>query len=280
MRTLQSALCAAAALLAFPALASDVAFSPHRAVYDITLARAAPGSGVAGLTGRMVFELNGSACEGFTQNMRFVTRMTNQEGTETVNDLRASSFEEAAGKRLRFSSTQYQNEDVVESSQGDATRGADAESVKVDLKKPAKKKFDLPKDIYFPIQHAAALITSAREGRQLFTANLYDGSEKGDKYYLTTSVIGNKTERGAVKSSAAFTGSDRLAQFDSWPVAISYFDPNKDKQDSTPAYELAFRYYENGVTANLSIDYGEFAISGALKELTFLDAATCASGAH
>ncbi|MGQ0457435.1 MAG: cell envelope integrity EipB family protein [Hyphomicrobium sp.] len=264
-----------------PALAAgDVVFSPHRAVYEITLARTAPGSGVAGLSGRMVFELNGSSCEGYTQNMRFVTRMSNQEGGETVNDLRTSSFEDASGKRLRFSSTQHQNDDAIEASQGDASRSKDGLSAKVELSKPAKTRVTLPEDIYFPVQHAAALISSARAGRQLFSANLYDGSEKGDKYYATTSVIGKKFDQGPVKSSAAVSGSDRLAQYDSWPVAISYFDPAKDKEDATPAYELGFRYYENGVTSNLRIDYGEFAIAGDLKELTFLDAPACPEGVH
>lgn len=274
-------LCAVLALAPVPALAADdVAFSPHRAVYDITLTRTAPGSGVAGLSGRMVFELNGSSCDGYTQNMRFVTRMANQEGGEAINDLRISSFEDAASKRLRFSSTQHQNDDLIEASEGDATRGKDGSGAKVDLSKPSKKQVALPDDIYFPIQHGAALISSARDGRQLFTSNVYDGSEKGDKYYATTAIIGKKIDQGAVKSSAAFSGSDRLAQYDSWPIAISYFDPAKDKQDATPAYELGFRYYANGVTSNLRIDYGEFAIAGELKELTFLDAPACPERAH
>ncbi len=264
-----------AAALGQAAAAGPVNFAPHRAVYDISLKRAAPGSGIAGLSGRMVFELNGSACEGFTQNMRFVTRMTNQEGAETINDLRSSSFEEVAGKRLRFSSTQYQNDAVVEASQGDATRDKNARRAKVELTKPAKKKVNLPADVYFPVQHAAALITAAREGRQLFSANLYDGSEKGEKYYATTAVIGKTSDGGAFKSSAALTGGERLSTSQSWPLAISYFDPEKDKEDALPSYELAFRYYENGVTGDLSIDYGEFAIAGELKDLTFLDAQPC-----
>ena len=120
---LRSFVFAAALVAATPAVAADVVhFAPHRAVYDITLTKSASGSGVAGMTGRMVYELTGSACEGYTQNMRFVTRMSSQDGTETINDLRNSSWEEAAGKRLRFSTTQYTNDVVVESSQGDAKR--------------------------------------------------------------------------------------------------------------------------------------------------------------
>ena len=41
------------------------ALSPHRAVYEITLDKARAGAGMSDLTGRMVYELTGSACEGF-----------------------------------------------------------------------------------------------------------------------------------------------------------------------------------------------------------------------
>lgn len=49
----------------------------------------------------------------------------------------------------------------------------------------------------------------------------------------------------------------------------------KDKSDQTPSYELSFRYFENGVTSNLKIDYGEFSIKGELKELTALTPGKC-----
>ena len=250
-------------------------FAPHRAVYEISLVKAGAGSGVTDMSGRMVYELGGSSCEGYTQNMRFVTRMTNQEGADTLNDLRTSSWEELAQHRLRFSSTQYQNDAVTEASQGDAGHARGATSVSAELVKPGKKHVALPADIYFPMQHAAALIQSAKQGRTFLTAKLYDGSEKGDKYYMTTAVIGKKFAPGAVKNTASFKDGGRLASLASWPVSISYFDVGQDKQDSAPAYELSFRYYENGVTTDLKIDYGEFALQGELKDLVFHESGKC-----
>ena len=252
-----------------------VQFAPHRAVYEIALANSAPGSGVADMSGRMVYELSGSACEGYTQNMRFVTRMTNQEGTETINDMRTSSWEELAGHRLRFSSSQYQDNAIAEASQGDAARDVTAAGTRVDLVKPQKKSVKLPADIYFPMQHAATLIQSARSGQKILAANLYDGSEKGDKYYATTAMIGKKYAAGPLSALSGIKDGARLASLDSWPMAISYFELGKDKQDSLPAYELAFRYFENGVTSDLKIDYGDFAIKGDIKELTLLEPTSC-----
>jgi len=119
----------AALLLAPSAMARVLAgpltvdFHPHRAVYDITFDRATPGSGVADMNGRMVYEMTGSRCGGYEQNMRFVTRMTNQEGVAQVNDLRTTSFEDLALHRLRFSSSQYENQKLSEASQGSAGPG-------------------------------------------------------------------------------------------------------------------------------------------------------------
>lgn len=278
---------AAASMIAFSiggissaANAAGVNFAPHRAVYEITLATATAGSGVEGLSGRMVYEVNGSACDGYTQNMRFVSRMTNQENVETINDLRNSSFEDAKATRLRFSSTQFQNDKIAEASQGDAKRVVATGGATVDLTKPKKTRVTLPSDIHFPMQHAAALITAARNGQSLLAANLYDGAEKGDKYYLTSTAIGKKTERGAVKSNASVTGAGRLADVESWPMSISYFEPDQNNIDAVPAYELSIRYYENGVTGDLKIDYGGFAINGVLKELTFLEPSKCESSSQ
>jgi envelope integrity protein B len=254
-----------------------VQFRPHRAVYDITFDHATPGSGVADMSGRMVYEMTGSTCGEYAQNMRFVTRMTNQEGVAQVNDLRTSSFEELAAHRLRFSSSQYENQKLSEASQGSAGPGNGASFTEVKLTKPAKKTVKLPSDIYFPIQHSLALVEAARAGHSQFTANLYDGSDKGEKFYETSAVIGPRADPGSVKMPAKGANSEKLSGLASWPIAIGYFEPGPARLDALPTYELSFRFYENGVSSRLYIDYGDFAIRGELKELTFLDAGKCAA---
>lgn len=252
-----------------------VQFRPHRAVYDITFDHATPGSGVADMSGRMVYEMTGSSCGEYAQNMRFVTRMTNQEGMAQVNDLRTSSFEDLATHRLRFSSSQYENQKLSEASQGSAGPGNGASFTEVKLVKPAKKTVKLPSDIYFPIQHSLALVEAARAGHSQFTANLYDGSDKGEKFYETSAVIGPRAAPGSVKVAAKVANGDKLDGLASWPIAIGYFEPGPSRLDALPTYELSFRFYENGVSSRLYIDYGDFAIRGELKELTFLEEGKC-----
>jgi hypothetical protein len=110
----------------------------------------------------------------------------------------------------------------------------------------------------------------------VFIGDLYDGSEKGEKVYATTSVIGRRQAPGAMKAPAAVKGADALDRQASWPIAISYFEPGSEKKDAVPSYELSFRFYDNGVSTRLVIDYGDFAIKGELTDLEFLEAPKCA----
>lgn len=266
---------AAAAFLAFAAAADAKVLAPHRAVYEISLDAARGGSGVTDMSGRMVYELTGSECEGYTQTMRFVTRMVNQEGAVTLTDIRSSSFEDATGKNFRFNSSQYKDSRLSESTNGDAARKDPSGEVKVELTRPEKKEVRLKPNVLFPIQHSIALIKAAEKGTQVFEADLYDGSEKGEKVYATTAYIGAVRKPGFNKELPRAANAERLDKLKSWPVSISYFEPGSENQDALPAYELAFLYFENGVSRRLFIDYGEFAIRGNLKEITFYEPGKC-----
>jgi len=252
-----------------------VVLAPHRAVYEMTLAEARGGAGVTAVSGRMVYELTGSACEGYTQNMRFVTQMTNQKGGATLTDLRSSSWEEGSGKRFRFNSSQFRDEKPTEATAGDAARANAADAAKVELTKPVTKHLALPQRVYFPIQHSIALLDAAHVGKRSFRADLYDGSEKGEKVYDTISVIGRMIPAGGNRKLVRVKNAERLDTIAAWPVSIGYFEPNSDKSDAVPVYELTFWFFENGVSRKLFIDYGEFAIQGELAQITFHEPSKC-----
>jgi hypothetical protein len=260
------------------AAGQKVVLAPHRAIYEMSLAEARGGAGVTAVSGRMVYELTGSACEGYTQNMRFVTQMTNQKGAATLTDLRSSSWEEGSGKRFRFNSSQFRDEKPTEATAGDAARANAADAAKVELTKPVSKHLALPQRVYFPIQHSIALLEAARQDKRFFRADLYDGSEKGEKVYDTISVIGRRIDPGGNRQLGAVKNAERLDSIAAWPVSIGYFEPNSEKTDAVPVYELTFWFFENGVSRKLFIDYGEFAIQGELTQITFHEPSKCDAG--
>src|SRR4051812_26643226 len=83
-------------------LALHNALAPHRAIYDITLARSEDGSGVSSAKGRMVFELTGSACAGYKMRQRMVVNIGDAEGKVGLLDFRITTFESADGGVYNF----------------------------------------------------------------------------------------------------------------------------------------------------------------------------------
>lgn len=259
----------------FASAAETAALAPHRAVYDITLVDARPGAGISELTGRMVYELTGAACAGYTQKMRFVTRTTNQEGQVTISDMRSSSWEDAAGDRFRFDNAQYRDDRQVEQTVGEAVRRKAAGEIRVELTKPKKRVTKLPVDAMFPIQHSMRLLETAQSGQTVLSADLFDASERGEKVYRTNAFIGTRHSPGYNKSLPAVSNSETLDGLPAWPIALSYFEQDKELEDAMPSYELGFVFFANGVSRRLLIDYGNFSIRGELKELEFLEPEKC-----
>ncbi len=257
------------------AAGESVTLAPHRAVYELSLSASRSGTSMTSVAGRMVYDLTGSPCEGYTQKMRFVTRMMNQSGSASVSDLRSNTWEDGVGKQFRFDSTQLRDDKTTETTVGEAARLGANEGVKVELTKPAKRTLSLPASAYFPVQHTVALLQAARSGKASFRADLYDGSEKGEKVYDTVAAVGRVQAAGSNRKLAAVAGTDRLNSMQAWPVSIAYFEPRTEGRDALPVYEIAFLMFDNGVSRRLNIDYGDFALQGDLTEITFHEPSKC-----
>lgn len=251
--------------------------APHRAVYDITLVDALPGAGISELTGRMVYELTGSECAGFTQKMRFVTSTTNQEGEVSITDLRTSTWEDSAGDRFRFDNSQYRDQRRVEQTVGEAVRSKNPGGVRVELTKPKKRVLKIPAHVMFPVQHSRHMLNLARKGETVFSVDLFDASEKGEKVYSTSAYIAPPRAPGFNKSLPPAENGEALNGLVAWPVALSYYEQGSEGEDAVPVYEISFIFFENGVSRRLLIDYGNFSIRGELKSLTMLEPEPCQS---
>ena len=246
----------------------------HRAIYEMTLDNARTASGITGIDGRMVFEFTGSECDGYSLNMRMVTQMTDSQGQTNLTDLRSSTWEQGDGQKFRFQSAQYLNDKLGDVTMGRAVRESPNQAVKVRLSQPSHAELDLTGQVLFPTQHSLALIDAARAGQSLFQAKIYDGSEKGRKVYDTTAFIGGKVEAGADAGKLEPAAKEKgLGELASWPVSMGYFEPKGG--DLTPSYQIDFRLYENGVSRELRIDYGDFSIHGTLSGLEYLKPTEC-----
>jgi EipB-like len=247
----------------------------HRAVYDFSLAKKQDHSSVIAVSGRMVYELTGSTCEGYTEKVRFVTEMTSADGEETVSDQWTSTWEEGKGKRFRFNTTETRDGTAIEDTAGDATRGSTVDKIAVALTKPTKKDLTLAAGVYFPAQHTIALLTAARTGQVSLGASVYDGTESGEKVYHTVSGIAVLPAKDANRQLESLENADRLRRLPAWRIRVAYFDPKSNAEDAAPTYEIRSVLFENGVNSQIIMDYGGFAIEGDLKKIDFLESDRC-----
>ena len=247
--------------------------APHRAVYDMKLGDTEEQAGIAGLSGRMVYDFSGNACEGYSVNFRFVTEFQDTNGGSQITDLQTTSFEEPAAASYQFLSKTFVDQKLVEETRGTAHAGADARTV--ELKQPAEKSLEIGGDVLFPTEHLLAILKAADENVHFLAADIYDGAETGEKVYATTTVIGTRAVNDLQGKADAVAAS--LDGETYWPVTVAYFDPSKDDASGElmPVYQLAFRLYENGISSHLKLDYGDFTIHGKMASLEIYEEGDC-----
>lgn len=250
-----------------PALAVPV-LQPHRAVYDISLNKASDRSGITGISGRMVYEFNGSQCDGYTVKFRLVTRISTTDSMR-MTDQQTTTFEDGEGKTFSFVTKSFVDQNLEREVKGTAHREKD--SVRVDIDKPEPNKVTLGLT-QFPTQHMFELIDKAEKGENFYETNLFDGSEDADRVMLTTVVIGKPAaaDRNDPELPALSTlGKDRF-----WPVDIAYFSGDEsDGGEEMPEYRISFKMHGNGLTRDLQMDYGDFTMTGKLVDLSLFDQA-------
>ena len=240
----------------------------HRAVYDLVLGEATDRSGITGINGRMVYELRGSACDGYTVRFRYVTQSDTRE-TSQITDQQTTTFEEADGQSFSFATKSYTDQNLEKELRGNATLDG---GLTVQIDKPEPKRIELPKT-QFPTQHLFELIEKAKAGETFYETTIFDGSEDADKVMTTTVIVGKKT--GAESGDPELKALDELRDDQFWPVDIAYFDTENESGEETPEYRISFKLYENGLTRDLEMDYGDFVIEGKLVDLAVFDAADC-----
>jgi len=248
---------------------------PHRAVYDLTLGRARDAAAVAAVRGRILYDFDGNACNGYTLQFRQVSELDSGEGKTSTSDLRSTTWEDGNAKRFNFTSENFLNQNLIDTVDGHAEHGGSATAV--DLAKPESKVLDIAASVVFPTQHMIRVIEAARAGKSILSFPVYDGSDTGDKVYDTLTVIGKKLMPDERKHDDVVDNEAKLASVPRWPVTISYFEKSKAQEstEQTPVYAIGFELYENGISRALSLDYNDFVVTGRLSSLEIKDVKPC-----
>ena len=147
-------------LLAAGGSAWAVPLVQHRAVYDLKLDKATDRSGISSINGRMVYEIRGSACDGYTVRFRYVTQSDTRDASQ-VTDQQTTTFEDGDAKTFSFVTKSFVDRNLDKELRGNATR--DDKGVKIVIDKPEHKDIDLAPTL-FPTEHLVDLIARANKG--------------------------------------------------------------------------------------------------------------------
>jgi len=240
-----------------------VALASHRAVYDLSLLRG--GGDVIDAEGRIVYEFVGSACEGYTTNVRQLTTLIGEAGAMTL-DTNVTTFEDGEAGAFSFHTRTLLDGMPTMRTQGEAEI-IDG-GLRILLEEPRSDEIMHAEAPAFPAQHIIAILDAAQGGEAILESAVFDGGDEGDDIHDTLAVIG--APLGPDEGSAF----SQLTRTQRWRVTLSYFDRG-EAGDGMPGYVAGFDLHENGVTTDLTMDFGDFALAGTMTSIEFLETAPC-----
>jgi hypothetical protein len=257
------------AALAGTAGAVDVA--PHRAVYSMSLATAKQDSGVVGVDGTMSFQW-GETCDSWTVEQRYKMKMRYAEDSEVELTSSFVTVEAKNGLDYRFWERKLKDGEPDEEVRGHASLAGPGLGGTAEFTKPEAKTINLAPGVLFPTAHTILLIERAAAGDNFVARKVLDGASE-DNAVDVTAVIGGPLTAEASAAEARLK-SPLLAR-PSWRARLAFFPPDGTPDTDKPDYEIGMRLLDNGVSRDMLLDYGDFAVRAVLDEIEALPKPSC-----
>jgi hypothetical protein len=264
-KTLSAPVLAAAVLSVSAAGAAAAELAPHRAVYDLSLAKARSSQAATAVDGRMAFVWK-DVCDGWT--IEYDTEMDlvfSKRGSRSVA-WQYTAWESDDASRLRFFLQRYMNGEPTLHRRGRAEKGPEG-GVAV-ITKPEEREVELAPGTLFPGEHSRKLLDAARNGERFFYAEVFDGTGENDGLFAANAAILDRRS-----DVAPPLDSPLLRGVASWRVNMAFYGPGESS--GAPQSEQNVRYYENGVVTDLELDYGDFVVEARLTDLKALERPDC-----
>jgi hypothetical protein len=261
-----------AAMLPAQALAG-VSLAPHRAFYVLEPLRLDEKGGITAISGKLAYEITGSSCEGYAVSYRIANRYVQGEGSPQVMDIQLSSYESGDGLELDMRQKQYVNAQLDKETRVKAKKpkgGGDGEG-KMEGKET--KNFSIDAAAVFPSAFQLQMMQDAEKGQTRTSALVFEGSDD-DKPVKAVGFIGAKKASSNIAEGSDATTLASLNKLAAWPVTVSYYNA-ESSDDAAPTYTASFNMLENGVSTDLVLDYGSYALKGKLEKIELLKQDNC-----
>jgi hypothetical protein len=242
-------------------------FLPHRAVYELSLAKSSLGGGMARAEGKLEFEW-ADVCTGWTVSQRTRVRMVTSEGRAIEFGWSLNALESRDGQRYRFFIHRVNADGSNEKLRGSARIPAPGRPGTAVFDAPKSREVALVGGTLFPTAHSLALMEAAANGALPLWRNVFDGSGDDGRFGVNAAL----TEALAADAHKSFE-SPLLRDQESWRLRLAFF--GMDQTVSEPEHEQALRIYANGIVDELLLDYGDFVLRADLDVLEALAPLDC-----
>jgi len=244
--------------LAVPA-AYAVDLVGHNAHYALSL-ESSKGD-VEAANGSMTYEMI-DACEGWAVHQHLDMTLISHEGqpVKMVSDY--NTYEAKDGLSMRFRMHQVTDGEAADDVVGNARLDSIGGKGEVTYTVPATDTKTLPAGTVFPTMHTLAILSAAQQGKKYLNLPLFDGTSANGGQ--TSSVTMSGWNKAPARTELA-----PLAAVPSGRVRIAFFDSAKDDgaDGQQPDYEVAMRYWANGVADEMSMDFGDFTVLAKIDKL-------------
>lgn len=247
------------------AASAALGIQPHRALYKVSLARAATSSEIIDVRGRMGFEWRDD-CDGWAIEQRYLMAFSRASGDGYEISSQYTTWESKSGDVYRF---------IIDRERGGGEEHIEGRAVmplplgsgdgKAVFTAPEKQEFLLARDTLMPTEHTLRLISEAQKGKRFFRATVFDGSEL-EAGSLVSAVVGPPKSAPAPLDHPALAG-------EFWPVRLAFFKPGQ--AESAPDFEMSVDLLANGIARRMLLDYGDIRVAMTLERLETLDNRAC-----
>jgi EipB-like len=253
--------------------ASAASLAPHRAFYVLEADRLDDKGGITAIAGKLAYEITGNDCDGYAVNYRVANRYVQGEGSPQTVDIQMTSFESGDGRELDMKQKSYNNGSLDSETRVKASKPKEGGVGSGELEAKENKTFEILADAIFPTAWQKQLMIAAEKGESRAAAVVFEGSDD-QKSTRAIGFIGAKKPVGKMTLGADAATLDGLNKLPFWPVTVSYYNLDA-KGDEPPTYSASFNMLENGVSTDLILDYGTYALKGKLEKIEMLKAETC-----
>ncbi len=240
--------------------AAPIVLAPHRAVYDLSLSQAGSGDTVSA-SGEMTFEVH-DACSAWATEQTLSIASIDREGHQSSTRSDYATFESKDGRSFNFTMRQVDEGRTASDLRGHASI-APGKQGQVQFSEPAGAVLTLPVGTLFPMTHTKTILEAAEAGKRELSPVLFDGTGADGAEYTYASILGWAPSTEPPITALRGMGSGR--------IHIAFY-PLADR-GMAPEYELGSRFFADGVSDRLDMDFGDYRLRGILRSLVLLPTA-------